>query len=123
MWCTVQGGEVVQSPWLGLSLFVSLRWAFLFIPSWFSGGSVKNPSADAGDECLTPGSGRAPGEGNGNPPQCSCLGNPMDREAWQATVPGVEKELDMTQQLNNNKKGWLGFGKTPVSEALVNSFL
>ena len=46
----------------------------------------------------------------------------MDREAWQATVPGVEKELDMTQRLNNSKKGWLGFGKTPVSEALVNSF-
>ena len=71
---------------------------------------------------MTPGSGRAPGEGNGNPLQCSCLGNPMDREAWQATVPGVEKELDMTQRLNNSKKGWLGFGKTPVSEALVNSF-
>ena len=37
------------------------------------------------------GSGRSPGEGNGNPLQYSCLGNPMDRETWQATVHGVTK--------------------------------
>ena len=43
-----------------------------------------------------PGSGRAPGEGNGNPLQYFCLGNPMDREAWQATVHGVAKEFDIT---------------------------
>ena len=42
------------------------------------------------------------GEGNGNPLQYSCLGNPMDRGAWQATVHGVAKELDMSQQLNND---------------------
>ena len=38
-----------------------------------------------------PGSGRSPGEGNSNPLQCSCLDNPMDRGAWQATVHGVTK--------------------------------
>ena len=38
-----------------------------------------------------PGVGRPPGEGNGNPPHYSCLGNPMDRGAWQATVHGVAK--------------------------------
>ena len=44
-----------------------------------------------------PGSGRSPGEGNGNPFQYSCLENPMDRGAWQVTVlPGC-KELDMTE--------------------------
>ena len=37
-----------------------------------------------------------PGEGNGNPFQCSCLGNLMDREAWQAEVHGVAKESDIT---------------------------
>ena len=37
------------------------------------------------------GSGRFPGEGNGNPYQYSCLGNPMDRGAWQATVHGVSR--------------------------------
>ena len=67
-----------------------------------SGSVVKNPPANAGDTGSIPGSGRSPGEGNGNPLQYSCLGNPMDRGAWQATVHGVAKELDTTGQLNNN---------------------
>ena len=47
----------------------------------FPGGSVvKNLSLNAGDAGSIPGSGRSPGEANGNPPQYSCLGNPMDRE-------------------------------------------
>ena len=46
---------------------------------------VKNPPAYAGDAGSIPGSGRSPGEGNGNPIQYSCLGYPMDRGAWQAT--------------------------------------
>ena len=54
----------------------------------FPGGSaVKNPlpmSASAGVAGLIPGSGRFPGEGNSNPLQYSCLGNPMDGGAWQA---------------------------------------
>ena len=53
----------------------------------FTGGSVvRNPPAIAGDPGLIPESGRSPGEGNGNPLQYSCLGNPMDRGTWQATV-------------------------------------
>ena len=40
---------------------------------------------------LIPGSGRSPGGGHGNPPQYSCLENPMDRGAWQATVHRVTK--------------------------------
>ena len=53
---------------------------------------VKNPSAnagDAGDPGSIPGSGRSPGEENGNPLQDSCLGNPMDRGAWRATVQKI----------------------------------
>ena len=46
-------------------------------------------AGDLGDVCLIPGSGRSPGEGNSNPLQYSCLQNPMDRGAWQATVHGV----------------------------------
>ena len=51
-----------------------------------------NPPASAGDAKdtgLIPGSGRSPGEGNGNLLQYSCWGNPMDRGAWQATVHGL----------------------------------
>ena len=53
---------------------------------------VKNPPAnteDIRDMGSISVSGRYPGEGNGNPLQYSCLENPMDREAWQATVHGV----------------------------------
>ena len=69
----------------------------------FPGGTVaKNPSANAG---YTGDSGSirkdSPGEGHGNPLQYLCLGNSMDRGAWQDTVHGV-KELDTTEQLNNN---------------------
>jgi len=55
---------------------------------------VKNLPAKSGDRRnvgLIPGSGRSPGERHGNPLQYSCLGNPMDRGAWQATVHGVAK--------------------------------
>ena len=63
----------------------------------FPGGSAGKESAcNVGDLGSIPGLGRSPGEGNGNPLQCSCLGNPMDREAWWATVHGVTKELDAT---------------------------
>ena len=57
---------------------------------------VKNPPANETDAGPIPGSGRSPREGNGNPLQYSCLGNPMDREAWQATVHEVTKDSDTT---------------------------
>ena len=66
---------------------------------------VKNLPAntgDARDRDWIPGSGRSSGEGNGNPLQYSCLGNPMDRGAWGATVQGVAKELDMTEHTCTN---------------------
>ena len=62
----------------------------------FPGGSVvKNPPANAEDAGWIPGLRRSLGEGKGNPLQYSYLENPMDRGAWQATVYGVTKELDM----------------------------
>ena len=58
----------------------------------FTGGSDGKKSAcSAGDSDLIPGSGRSPGEGNGNPVQYSCLENSMDRGLWQATVHGVTR--------------------------------
>ena len=61
----------------------------------------KNLPCNARDAGLIPGSGRSPGERHGNPLQYSCLENPMDRGAWQATLHGVTKESDTTYQLNN----------------------
>ena len=59
---------------------------FLGLPRWLSS---KESTCSAGDTVLVPGSGRSPGGGNGNPLQCSCLENAMDRGAWRATVHGV----------------------------------
>ena len=56
------------------------------------GSSIGKESAySAGDPGWIPGSGRSPGEGNGNPLQYSCLENPMDRGGWLAAVHGVAK--------------------------------
>ena len=63
---------------------------------------IKNLPANAGDAALIPGSESPPGGGSGNLLQYFCLENPMDREAWQATVHGVEKESYTTSWLNNN---------------------
>ena len=74
------------------SCFIGLAW-------WLSS---KESACNVGDPGSIPGSGRSLGEGNGNPLQYSCLGNPMDRGAWWATVHGVSKELDTTSSLNNS---------------------
>ena len=63
------------------------------------GSAVRNPPASA-DVGSVPWAGRCPEEGNGNPLQCSCLGNPTDRGAWWATVRGVTKESDTIQRLS-----------------------
>ena len=57
------------------------------------GSDGKEFACNAGDLGSMPGSGRSPGEGNGNPLQYSCLGNPMDKGAWRATVHGGREEL------------------------------
>ena len=68
-----------------------------------NGSVVKNLPANARDIGSVLRLGRSPGEGNGNPIQDSCLGNPVDRGAWWATVHGVAKESDTTQQLNHKQ--------------------
>ena len=63
---------------------------FSLMDECFPGGSEVNASAwNAGDLGAIPGSGRCPGEGNGNPLQCSCLENPRDGGAWWAAICGV----------------------------------
>ena len=67
---------------------------------------VKNPPANAGAAGLTPGWGRSPEEGNGNPLQYSCLVNPLDRGAWWTIVCGVTERVghDLATEPNNS---WL----------------
>ena len=55
------------------------------------GSAAKESACNAGDLGSIPGSRRSPGEENDNPLQYSCLENPMDRDAWWATVHGVAK--------------------------------
>ena len=64
------------------------------LPRWCSDEEAACNAADTG---LIPGSGRSPGEGNGNPLQYSCLGNPKDRGDSWAIVHGVTKSRDMTE--------------------------
>ena len=96
--CQAACGISVPSPnhWTAREF---LRW--LLICECFPGGlMVKNLPASAGvrDKGSIPGSGRSPGEGNGNPLQYSCLKNPMDRRAWGATVQRVAKSQTLLKQ-------------------------
>ena len=76
----------------------------------FQGSSVvTNLPSNAGDMGSIAASERSPEEGNGNPLQFSCMGNPMNRGDWWSIAHGVAKERDMTQQLNNNKNHWQDF--------------
>ena len=72
---------------------------YLGFPQWLNG---KKFACQAGDVGLIPVSARSPGGGNGNPFQFSCLGNSMDRGAWRATVHGVAKSQNTTEQLNHH---------------------
>ena len=62
-----------------------------FFPDALAGKESACNAGDTGDLVLIPGSGRSPGEGNGNPLQDSCLENPMNRGTWRAAVHGVAK--------------------------------
>ena len=64
------------------------------LPWWLSG---KESTCQAGDLDSTSGLGRSPEEGNSNPLQYSCLGNPMDRGAWLSIVHGVAKATKQQQ--------------------------
>ena len=72
----------------------------LIIMGFPAGSDGKVSACSAGDPGSIPGSGRSPGEGNGNPFQYSFLENPMNGGAWQATVHGVTKESDTTERLH-----------------------
>ena len=83
-------------PVVNTTVFIVLPYWMIGLPWWLSG---KESAYNAGDAGLIPGSGRSPGEGNGNSFQYSCLENPMDRGAWWAIVHGVAKSQT---QLSNH---------------------
>ena len=72
-----------------------IYYSFIARKSTFLGFSSEESACNAGDEGSIPGWKTSPEEGNGNPLQYSCLGNPMDRGAWWATVHGVVKSLKL----------------------------
>ena len=82
-------------------------------------GGASDPPASEGvlrDVGFIPGLGRSPGGGHGNPHQYSCQENPMDREAWQATVPGVTLSWTRLKQLSMHTCDWLlRAGQAPLS--------
>ena len=80
----VMGKSVLQDLGRGFVLSQDIR---IKGEAWWLSG--KESACNSGDVGLIPGSGRSPGEGNGNLLQYSCLGNPMDRGAWRPTVHGV----------------------------------
>ena len=84
-----------------LSLILSFS-HLIYFPSSSNG---KESACNAGDPGSIPGSGRSPGEGNGNPLQYSCLENPVDRGAWRATVHGMAKSQTQLKWLSTNAQG------------------
>ena len=95
---------------------------------------VGNTPANSGDVGMSPGWGRSPGEGSGNPLQSSCLENPMDRGAWRATVHGVAKSQTWVsnEHLHPRQSLWVLRGSAwchlhpvaqPLSEVLEVSIL
>ena len=99
-WIVITQGNVRVSREISFELGIPKAWIwkplnlhnFSPLVRGFAHSSVGKESAyNAGDPGLIPGLGRCPGERNGNPLQYSCLENPMDRGAWQATAHGVKR--------------------------------
>ena len=95
---------------------------YIFVYTDFPGGSVvkKNRPANAGDTGSIPGSRRPSVGRNGSPLQYSCLGNPMDRGAWRATVHGVAESHQQQQYTHTHTHTYSSNGKQLV---LVFNFL
>ena len=83
--------EVQKGGYIHISMADSFCYTIEMNMGFPGGSDGKESACNAGDQGLTPGSGRSPGVGNGYPLQYSCLENPMDRGAWQATDYGVPR--------------------------------
>ena len=90
-WGDLSGKEVQKGEDLCICMGDSFYYTVESNTGFPGGSDGKESACSAGDLGSIPGLGRSPGEENGNPFQYSCLENPMDRGAWQATVHGVAK--------------------------------
>ena len=99
-WLVASGGHSVRASALASVLPMNS-------PEFPGGSNSKEPSCSLGDPGLIPGSGRSPGERNGNPSQYSCLENPMDRGAWQGTVHGVSKSWTWLSDFTSSLFQWI----------------
>ena len=82
-------------------------------------GFLKAVLANAGDSSSILTWGRSPGGGNGNPFQYSCLGNPMDRGAWEAAVRGVAEESDWTEHAWSHARRFQAHGSHMLVRQLL----
>ena len=82
------------------------------LPRWLSGKESTCQYRRCRRRAFIPGSGRSPGEGNGSPLQYSCLGNPMDRGAWLATVCGVAKSRTRLSPQSGKSPGYGGSNRS-----------
>ena len=104
-WAPVHGVAQGQTQ-LKLSLHACYVWEDALLSLWVV-LVIKNPPANTGhlgDTGSIPGSGRSPGEGNGNPLQYSCLENPMDKGAWRATADKIEKSQTRQKDVRGDKE-------------------
>ena len=96
--------------WRGKCKYLILSSVVRILTTFPGGAVVKNLPAnagDAGDMGSIPGSGRSSGEGNGNPFQYSCLGNPMDRGCWRATMGSQRVRHDLATKQQCGKQNVL----------------
>ena len=116
------GKTIALTTWTFVGKVMSLLFNMLskLFMGFISSSDGKASTCNAGDQVSIPGSGRSPGEGNGNPLLYSCLENPTDRGAWWATIYGVAKS-DTTEQLTHTHKLFIAF--LPRSKRCLISWL
>ena len=88
--------------WTGGLIFFFFKFKYSCFEGFLGGSDDKKSAFNAGDPGSISGWGRSPGEGNGNPPQYSCLENSMDRGAWRATLHGVAKSQTAEKLTHTN---------------------
>ena len=99
--------QLVKNPsWIGKISWIRDRLPTPVFMGFPGGSDGKESACSAGDLSSIPGSGRSPGEGNGNPLQCSCLENPYGQRSLAGYSPWGHEELDTTEQLSTHT-AWL----------------